>query len=69
MYPENRSDFSCKHTRMRNFRSQKSDTYFCPIDLKQNFSGAQYVKVKLSVVGLSNFYVVSTDETKMFQIE
>ena len=63
------SAFSTEPSPNDNFRSRKSDSKFFPIDPKQDFRGAKYVKVKLSVWNLSIFCVVSTNETKMFQTE
>ena len=44
-------------------------THFLTIDPKQDLTGALYVQVFFSVGVFSIFCVVSTNETKMFEIE
>ena len=56
---------------MRNVRALKADPNFSTIDAKQGYIGALRlcVKVSFSVGNFSIFCVVSTNETKMYEIE
>ena len=55
---------------MRNVRALKADPNFSTIDAKQGYIGALRlcVKVSFSVGNFSIFCVVSTNETKMYEI-
>lgn len=51
------------------FEPERPTLIFLTIDPKQDLTGALYVKVSFSVGDFSIFCVVSTNETKMFEIE
>ena len=54
---------------MRKVRARKADPNFLTIDSKQDLTGALYVNVSFSDGDFSIFYVVSTNETNMFEIQ
>ena len=53
---------------MRNVRTRKSDPNFLPIDPKQDLTDALYDKASIFAGDFSIFCVVSTNETKTFEI-